>query len=193
MNVYHYSRKLYGELKSKNMQEGIVGSDEAFAYDSHISFFLAPIPKDLPSILKNEHEFWTSGKNFFEYVTVLESLPEDTYWRITETKEKTNLIFNVQDWDNISEGQRVKNLKQIEALEYELGYKGKGTNALIQKLRKFKFEGRDEWYAMRKLYEETKGENFMQQYAASVPHLMIYFNSSTTGIKFDSVKAIRLS
>ena len=94
MKLYHYNPVEFSELKSM-IAQGIknVGDNSIKGYSSSISFFLEPIPRDIVEILKHEHDFWVSGRDLYEHVIDTNDLPLDVEYVLTETPDKTKLLY----------------------------------------------------------------------------------------------------
>lgn len=194
MKLYHYNPVEFSELKSK-IAQGIKGVDNhgIKGYASSISFFLEPIPRDIAEILKHEHDFWVSGRDLYEHVIDTNDLPLDVEYVLTETPDKTKLLYEEQDWSK-AEGnpELVKQYKQqIEDLEKKKGYRGKGRMKLVQVCKPFT-KGISKYYQdMYKLHCKYPEDNLIKKYAATVPHLMVYVGRDS--IPVTVVKKITLA
>lgn len=202
MNLYHYSIEKYETIRSKVLQEADKtieppSSDESghelaymkellmfqnshapdlYDYKRSVSLFLEPIPKNLPSILHDEHKFWKSGISLWEYTIDSRDLPKKVPYMLAEAPEVTDLIYNKQDWTSAdSNPALVKKYKQdVEKLRLELHLKGEGSTALEIIARKYS-KGIANYYAEAyKLHKDNPEDGIMDKYAACVPHLMVY-------------------
>lgn len=194
MKLYHYSVTEFNELKSK-IAQGIKGAGDhgIKGYSSSISFFLEPIPLDIAEILHHEHDFWVSGRELYQHVIDTNDLPLDVDFVLTETPDKTRLLYEEQDWSK-AEGnpELVKQYKQeIEDLEKKKGYRGNGRMKLVQVCRPFT-KGISKYYQeMYKLHCKYPEDNLIGKYAATVPHLMVYVGKNS--IRVSGVKKITLA
>ncbi len=202
MNLYHYSVEKHDNIRSHVLQEADKeieppNSDESghelaymkellsfqkrhapdlYDYKRSVSFFLEPIPRNLPSILHNEHKFWKSGVSLWEYVIDSRDLPKSVPFQLVESNETTELLYRKQDWSNAENNPAlVKKYKQeIEQLKLELHLKGEGSTALEVIARKYS-KGIANYYAKAyKLHKDNPEDGIMDKYAACVPHLMVY-------------------
>lgn len=194
MKLYHYSATEFSELKSK-IAQGIknAGDHGIKGYASSISFFLEPIPLDIAEILHHEHDFWVSGRDLYQHEVDSNDLPLDVDFVLTETPDKTKLLYEEQDWSK-AEGnpELVKQYKQeIEDLEKKKGYRGKGRLKLVKVCRPFSKNISDHYKQMYKLNAKHPEDNLINKYAACVPHLMIYVGRDA--IKISEVKKITLA
>lgn len=177
MKLYHYNATEFSELKSK-IAQGIKGAGDhgIKGYASSISFFLEPIPRDIAVILKHEHDFWVSGRDLYEHVIDTNDLPLDVEYVLTETPDKTKLLYEEQDWTKAKNNpELVKQYKQeIKDLEEKKGYAGKGRLKLVQTCRPFTHGISQHYKQMYKLHHKYPEDQLMNKYAACVPHLMVY-------------------
>ena len=193
--LYHYNTETFKELQSQNLQKqgpvvGAKSSDvvpkNVFDYENNISFFLEPIPIDLPSIFEGKHEFWKPGLKLVEHVITLGALPNNIAYRLVESPEKTKLLLS-QTW---SKETAKGNHEALKELEIKLGYWGIGLNNLEQAIKTYK-KGLKGYY--EKAYEISKTDpdmDILSKYASCVPHLMLY--PGLIGLKVQSTKTITL-
>lgn len=199
MKLYHYSTNRYDVLESLNAR-GMVkqghskNSDKSdpFAYNKHISFFLEPIPEDIASILKHEHKFWKSGTVLMEHVISLDAIPRDVHYKLVESYEHTDMIFNKQQWERVEHEPKLRTvyLKELSDMEQRLNYTGNSLDQMKKGLQNFKHNIRKDYenlYRLSKAYPES---NMLAKYAASVPHLMIYLDR--VRLKVDAINERRL-
>lgn len=211
MNFYHYSIEPYDNLRSKVLQEANKTIDEPssdeqmhemaymkellmfqkshapdeYDYQRNISLFLEPVPRNLPSILHDKHQFWKSGVELWEYTIDSRDLPKTIPFRLVESPEVVELLYEKQDWSNAKGNPALVNKYKAEKaqLEIELHLKGKGTTALELIARKYN-KGIAGYYAKAyKLHVDNPEDKIIEKYAACVPHLMIY-----PGVQFVSYK-----
>lgn len=186
MKLYHYSQEEYTSLISiygrgvseddkKRLGEWATKVEGPFAYTKSISFFMEPIPVDLPSILHNEHTFWVSGKTLCEHVVDVSALPADVPYRLVEASEKTDLIYRKQNWKIAEKNPELEALykKQIKELEESLKLEGYGISGL-KKLASRYMNIRKSYEELYKLHKKFPEDNLLSKYAALVPHLMVY-------------------
>ncbi len=202
MLFYHYSEIEFSELKSLVAQNKRGRDSEVernagffdklsnavlqlmdrvnpkgeFDYDRHVSLFLEPIPLDLPSIFEHRHEFWKSGLELFEYTIDLRDLPENISYRLTETPEKTRLLYEKQDWVKAKEHPELipKFKKEILDMENAKGYQGHGKDNLVRACSRYNRGIKRYYQRTAQLAKEYPEDKLESKYAACVPHLMIY-------------------
>ncbi len=208
--IYHYSTKLYEELKSRakfdNISEKelekmykveVVQYCSPDVYDKSISFFMDPIPlKTIAKIFDHKHDFWQSGKELYMYVVLLDSLPEDISYYITESPLANEMLANSYkempnddegpEWDKWIAKFKCRRLRLLK----EAGLVGIGLDKLIEQVNKF--EGlTEENFRKAKSYIYMTDEDRYHKYAASVPHLMLYPDSGV--INYQSVKKVKIA
>lgn len=174
MKLYHYSDKQFDEVKSRTAINN-TRTGPGICDSNAISFFLEPIPRDLPTIFGGKHQLWVKGKSLYEYTVDTQSFPKDIPFHLTESDEKTKLILS-QNWDeNIPIHKTGEYLAEISRLEIKEGLLGRGLLQLESKVIKYNHGIRD--YYINSI-ELTKGLNdedeIYTKYAAYVPHLIIY-------------------
>lgn len=186
MRLYHYNTKqldflqsLYGRGISKEDKTRLgdlaTETEGPFAYTKNLSFFMEPIPIDLPKILHNEHAFWSSGRVLFEHIIDTKEFPHDVPYRLVESTEKTDLIFNKQNWELAEGNPELTALykKQLKDLEQELNLEGTGVSNLIRVASRYKGI-RKNYKEAYKIYKRFPEDRLIEKYAACVPHLMVY-------------------
>lgn len=198
MLLYHYSENEYNALKSMNLRALEAKDDEVIddpnprAYANHISFLFEKIPLDLAKVTDNAFSFWKSGKQLYEHVVDTSSLPLKLPYYITETPEKTRLLYVTQNWSQAKGNpELVKKFKQqIADMEKKNGYIGESRMDFVSKARKFN-------HGIKKYYQEAfelalayPEDDILDKYAACVPHAMLYV--ANTPIQVRSVKKIEL-
>ncbi len=186
MKLYHYNEKpldilisLYGRgLNSedkKRLGDYVNETKDPYAYIKNLSFFLEPIPRNLPEILHNEHSFWTSGKELYQHIVDTSVFSRDVPYRLVESPEKTDLIYNKQNWTLAEKNPELATeyKRQITELEKELLLTGRGIYDLVKVASRYK--GITEYYKKAyKLHKKFPEDNIISKYAACVPHLMVY-------------------
>lgn len=180
--LYHYSTVEFTDgLKSRQAQR-LGNTKWGDRYNSHISFFLEPIPIDLPKILNNRHAFWKDGVALYEYKVDINKLPRDVAFRLVESHEKTNLIRHVQNWDGlVTPAQRSKYMAEIEAVEAENGYVDFGINKLKRAIRYANSDIRLDFADSYRYFmaDKPKPNELIEKYGPYVPHLMLYLGMTT--------------
>jgi hypothetical protein len=165
--LYHYSKDLYPELKTRRAQGVEINKAEDInerSYYDHISLFLEPIPLDiLPSIHKNHHPFYKAGESVYEYSIPLPYL-KGWFYTLVESPEKCQLYYD----DSVSEQDYHVRMKKI--IE-ENNYEGNDLRELDKIVKKFKGTTRSYF---KKLPSMPNYEDIKNKYAPCVPHLMIY-------------------
>lgn len=202
MKLYHYNvqhldflQSLYGrgisDEDKKRLGEWATKTDGPFAYTKNLSFFMEPIPLDLPEILHNEHTFWKSGLTLYEHVVDTKEFVHDIPYRLVEAAEKTDLIFRKQNWDLAENNPELTSFykSQIADLEKELELEGTGVGNLVRVASRYKGI-RNYYKEAYKLYKKFPKDNLISKYAACVPHLMVY--PAEAKIKVSRVNEITL-
>lgn len=194
--LYHYSKEKYNSILSKTAQ-GYKGNQTGeYVYNDSVSFFLSPIPRNLPDILENQHEFWKSGQELYEYKVTLNAFPEDIKYVLTESEEKTELLYEKQDWDIIpssKNGSKImaRYLQEIREMELEKGYMGEGLSNLVKVCKKYSGRSLVPYYMkVAELHKKYPNDGLMSKYAACVPHLKLYVGKMV--INYNSVTKIKL-
>lgn len=190
--LYHYSTKKFDKILSLSGQ-GKVNNEWSPDYSDHISLFLAPIPRDLPAILHNEHNFFKDGAEIYEYVIPLSALPKDIKYVIVETPEKIDLIYNKQNWDIVDTNPEIreKYMKEITDLETKLKYRGNKTKDFLEGYERLDKDIRKSYIEAYKIHKARPEDELMEKYAANVPHVMFYIG--TKPVKPISVEKIKLT
>ncbi len=217
MNFYHYATAEFPDLRSRLAQgkgklfimdrlpdllNDLQGSlaiqlDKVrlggeWSYDRSISLFLEPIPLDIASIYKGKHEFWQSGLELVQYELSINQLPAGIAWRLSESPEKTRLLYEKQDWEAAKEDKSLiaKYVKEIKDKEKAMGYVGHGHDSLCKIVKRFNRKTRHYTEEAAKIAEKFPEDGGFKKYAACVPHLMIY--PGYKPIEYDNVKTIKL-
>lgn len=201
MLLYHYNHKPLKELKSMfarglekegfELKEEYKGTiKEKFAYNKNLSFFLEPIPRDLPEILNHEHGFWKKGTVVYEHIVKLDNLPKDIHYRLVESRLATDLIFNKQNWDLVENNPRLKQryLDEIKALELEKKYIGYSLRDLKQGIFNLPHDIREDYKQSYLTAKANPELDMLAKYASNVPHLMAY--PAEIPVKVESVSKV---
>lgn len=197
--LYHYSTELYDSLKSLRAQATLSKKEldnldkeyskllEIEPYTKNISAFIEPIPYDIiGKLFNNDHSVWVNGKELYEYKIPVSSLESNITYVLVETKEDTKLFDEEYDPGMTSKAfdefiikkQRTKILN---------GDMGRGRSNLIKAIKAYLGTTRDYFIAARKRKDADKTA---KQYAATVPHLMLY--PSTGIIEYESYRTITI-
>ena len=176
MLLYHYSVEEYSHLLSLKGQKKEEDKDYSGNYSDSISFFLEPIPRNIASILKHKHKFWKSGAEIYEHVIDTNVFYPDLKYVITETPEKTHLLYNVQVWDKKTiTPDLIKQYKlEISDMQEKKGYRGEGKDNFLKAAKKFNHGIAGYYREMVKLDAKYPEDKLMDKYAACVPHAMLY-------------------
>lgn len=217
MKLYHYATMQFDDLRSRlaqgkgklfimdrmpdllhNLQGELaiqldkVRPKDEWSYERSISLFLEPIPLDIAKIYKGQHELWQSGAEFIQYEVDVQSLPAGIAFRLTESPEKTKLLYEKQDWDAAKEDKSLiaQYVKQIHDKEKACGYVGHGQTDLIKIVNRFQNKTRRYMEKAAEIALQYPEDNGLKKYAACVPHLMIY--PGYKPIEYSDSKTIKL-
>lgn len=198
MNLYHYSTERFPFIKTRREQgvsKEVLEEAEHKAkkmglplpYVDHVSFFLEPIPKEtIAAIFSNKHPFWRAGQKLYEHVIDSDDIDEKSFYRIVETPE-INKFTDQFDWAVKDLTARSKYFVEMNKEMLRLGYSGYGISKMVSKCQQF--IGKTEGYYIRARTLDSDGHS-ATQYAAYVPHLMVYPKGGVIPIK--SVSLITL-
>ena len=217
MKLYHYATMQFDDLRSRlaqgkgklfimdrmptlldNMQGALalqldkVGLKGEWSYDRSISLFIEPIPLDIASIYKNEHELWQSGAEFVQYEIDISQLPAGIAWRLSESPEKTRLLYEKQDWEAAKKDKSLiaKYVKEIHDKEKAMGYIGHGRDELVKIADRFTRKTKRFMHKAAEIALAYPEDGGFKKYAACVPHVMIY--PGYKPIEYSDVKTITL-
>ena len=184
MNLYHYNKHKFKELKSLAAQQNIAKSDITnLPYNTSISFFIEPIPLDiLPSIHKNKHNFYVNGDNVYEYTIDINELSKQKFiYHLVESPEVIELYYD----ETISD----KNYSSIkDKIEQDHKYIGNNIHDLQSVIRPFLNKTKD-YFKKVPSYSNYK-ESLIKKYAPCVPHLMIYLEKGIVQYKEIELKTM---
>ncbi len=190
--LYHYSTDEYDYIKTLNQQNRVT-KDSVRDYGNSASFLFERIPLDIGDIFAGDNPFWVSTTRLYEHEILLSDIETDINYHITESPQKTDLLYNKQDWTKVTKDNGLVKtyLQQVNELELKLGYIGAGRNKLLQIITKnnLQFGLRDNYInavAMVRKYNEKEN---LEKYAALVPHVMLYPHKP---IKVNNSKLITL-
>lgn len=182
MRLYHYSTGQLLELLTRRLQ----GADEKeidsatfkakqmglpFPYHDHISFFLEPLPLEyIASTFPHGHPFWVSGKELYEHVIDSRDIVPNSFWRIVESVEQEKFSDKF-DWENTKD-LKVRSgwFQQLNNFTAKKGYSGYHIPLLEKVKSKVKPLSTLDYYRRAAVLREPDNT----QYAAYVPHVMIY-------------------
>ncbi len=192
MKLYHYNSKKLKTVKSRAAldldkpeaaTEGVEG--DPFNYIKSTSWFMEPIPRDLPSILHGEHEYWKPGIVLYEHIIDINDLPDDVYYHLVESHARTELM-NKQPWDRVSGDRgslRSKLIRELDDLELKLGLKGQGRDNLKEIIRTTPRDIRKDYKALYDTWVKEQDPGLMRRYASGVPHLMLYVDMTPIPVR----------
>lgn len=217
MKFYHYAFEEFPDLRSRiaqgkgklfildrmpelldNLQGSLakqldkVGFKDEWGYERSISLFIEPIPLDIASIYKDEHELWKTGLEFVQYEIDLYKLPSGIPWRLCESPEKTKLLYEIQDWEAAEKNKDLipKYLKEIKDKEEAMGYIGHGRESLEKICKSFNRKTRQYMERAAYIALQYPEDGGFKKYAACVPHVMIYPGHKP--VEYSSLKRIVL-
>lgn len=182
MRLYHYSTEPLEDLRTRRVQgadpkEIDIATFKAkrmglpFPYHDHISFFFEPIPLEyIASTFPDGHPFWKSGQVVYEHVIDWKSIAPNSFWRIVESIEQSK--FSDQfNWVGVSDlATRAKWFTKMHENDLRLGLSGWDFR-LVEKAKHQVMS-----LSMLDFYRRAavlRGAGNVQ-YAAEVPHLMVY-------------------
>lgn len=193
MKLYHYAKEYHDELKTLEMQREITVDDiskyQAYKtplspdkpYWKHISFFFDRVPIDkMGGWYGKDHHTWYSGNILYEYTVDITTFGRFSY-DIVETPDKIELLFDESISDQQYYQLMLENIKKK-------GYRGNSTFELNKASKPF--VGQTEKYIQHAV-EHSKFETFNRQYAACVPHVMIYPSSGVIKPVFSQTVKIK--
>lgn len=189
MYLYHYNLNRLKDIRSLKLQDKKSDVEWYENYSSSVSFFFEPIPRDLPSIFEGKSKQWIAGSQLYEHVIDIDDIEEDIKFHITETPEKTRLLFYKQDWSKVKKGNglRDKYLQEIEDMENKKGYRGEGLNDFVKAALPFKSGIRQ--YYIKAITLAQQEPLIYDLYAGTVPHVMLFPDNP---IPVKSAKLIKL-
>lgn len=174
MILYHYNVNPLDDIRSLKLQNKTSAKEWSENYSSSVSFFFEPIPLDLPSIFDGKSKQWISGSKLYEHLIDVDDIEEDIKFHITETPDKTKLLYYKQDWSKVKKGNglRDKYLQEIEDMEIKKGYRGQGLNNFVKVAQPFKKGIRQHYINASVL---AKCEPLIYDlYAGTIPHVMMF-------------------
>lgn len=140
-------------------------------YYDHISLFIEPIPeKDIAQIFDHKHEFWKSGQKLYVHIVDSASMDKEMKFEVVETPEM-DVWSDCFDWYNMNKAQREIALITFYKEMRKRGFIGKGPAALEAKCKKYLGKTKQFYELARR---RPDAEDTIRQYAANVPHVMVY-------------------
>ena len=186
VHLYHYSQNQHINLATKRSyttDADIVKRAESMAknvgdigsYLDHISFFIEPIPTDiLPKLFEDKHPFYRSNTTVVEHIVEV-TKDASLKWALQETPE-INSFSDRWDWTSPTVEQRRGYIRRINQEMTKLDLQGTDVNLMFKAIRPFLGTTRDYFIKARK---SKWANDTATQYAAEVPHLMLYPKSGT--------------
>lgn len=180
--LYHYSKELYNELKSLRAQERLSKKEldeldneytrphSAGKYTQNISFFIEPIPYKIIGDLFNNNEIWVNGQKLYQYKIPLFYIEKRIKFSLVETPEDIKLFDNEYSETMTNEEYNLFIEKKAKN-KVARGEVGEGRDNLIKAIKPFL--GTTEKYFIE-ARKRPDADITSKQYAANVPHLMLY-------------------
>jgi hypothetical protein len=192
MLFYHYSKHKFSSLKCSRLTHSLTkeaiekdkSDREKFnrpgGYYDHISLFIEPIPeKSIAAIFEHKHEFWKSGNRLYMHIVDSNDFPPEMGYEIVETPEM-DVWSDRFDWYNMDKYQRQVALAAYYKEERARGLMGHGTEKMISKCQKYLGKTKQYFEVSR---QRPDAADTLKQYAANVPHVMVYPPSGELFIK----------
>lgn len=182
MKLYHYAVTKLPMIKSKGTQ-GIVSKlemkeadrlakemEEIGPYYQHLSFFFDPIPKSIAKIFGKGHNFWFEGNVIYEHIVDADDLIPFK-WHLMEMRETIQLADTMTWGEGVNREQRRLQIRELNRHDRLKGYMGENLETMEEIVEELDIVTAEAFIAERK---RDKNRESFQQYAAGVPHLMIY-------------------
>ena len=182
MKLYHYSDTRLTYIKTKGAQgrvsklemkeaDKIAGfMEEVGPYYKHLSFFFDPIPRNIAEIFGKGHNFWFEGNVIYEHVVDANDLIPFK-WHLMEMSETIQLADTMKWGEGVSREQRRLQIRELNRHDKAKGFVGETLESLEEAIEELDVVTAEAFIAERK---RDKNRESFQQYAAGVPHLMIY-------------------
>lgn len=182
MLLYHYATQPFPILKTLEAQGLVTDEMRNAAQDSmafyhtpgpyyaHISFFVDPL--DLSTVAEifagHNHPVWRTGNVVYQHVVESHTLGDFDYlWTETPVDKQ----FMKTRWkEGLSEEAMSKYFADLAVAARKAGFIGKGNHAFEKAAKSFVGKTMEAYLEAKEL---NYGRNW-QQYAANVPHVMIY-------------------
>lgn len=198
MKLYHYSDTRLTYIKTKGAQ-GKVSKlemkeadkiaefmEEVGPYYKHLSFFFDPIPRNIAEIFGKGHNFWFEGNVIYEHVVDANDLIPFK-WHLMEMSETMQFADTMKWGEGVSREQRRLQVRELNRHDKAKGYVGETLESLEEAIEELDVVTAEAFITERK---RDKNRESFQQYAAGVPHLMIYPDDGM--VKPISIKEITL-
>lgn len=182
MKLYHYAITKLPMIKTKGAQ-GVVSKlemkeadrlakmmEEVGPYYQHLSFFFDPIPRNIATIFGKGHNFWYVGNKIYEHVVEASDLIPFK-WHLMEMQETSSLADTMVWGEGVSREQRRLQIRELNKHDRLKGYMGDDLASMEEAIEELDVVTAEAFMAERK---RDKNRESFQQYAAGVPHLMIY-------------------
>lgn len=198
MKLYHYASTPYSKLltrRKQGVEKEILVNAIAHAkrlgdpgpYTDHISLFIEQPPLNtIASIFKYQHPFWSKGNKIYEHVVDSKDLEPNLLYQLVETPEMDKFTDQF-DWAVKDKVIRTQYFLQLNEEMKRLNFTGFGANTMVKKLTPYLGKS-ESFYILARLKEDA--EQTAKQYAAYVPHLMVYPKSGE--IKIESIRTVIL-
>lgn len=201
MKLYHYSSERFVDIRTRRAQKTPTASEIKEAersaifrsapglYLDHISFFIEPPPLDIIGDLFNKvnHDVWVNGKTICEYVIDPSFFGNFTFV-VTETP--SDIVYRDKHWPDgkeLTDNEKKVFFANRAVQKRKLGEIGSGLVELKTICQKFYGTTRAAFMAAT---ANPLSEQSLLQYAADVPHLMVY--PTNTVIKPQSVREVTI-
>ena len=169
---FHYSDNEFTQLESKNKQNNKplnvipeVRQISDIDYNDNISLFVEPIPLDIIAGIYDNHPFWQSGKELFQYEIHTTDIPSKLFYRFVEMPSKSEWYEKHKDNESMTDEEYFQGLFDLQVARKEIGY---NRNDMVNIAAKYIGK-------TRKAYIEAAKKNpKSEKYAAYVPHIMTY-------------------
>ena len=183
MRLYHYANEPLPVLKTREVQGTVTNEMRASAleemelhqtpgpYYAHISFFVDPLDLiTIADIFKgHNHSVWQAGNTVYEHIVESSELGNFDYlW--TETAIDKQFMDDRWRGDALSDAEVSRYFSDLAEAKRKAGLIGKGNLNFERVSEQFLGETMGAYQEASKL---NNGRNW-QQYAANVPHVMIY-------------------
>lgn len=191
MKLYHYADQAFPELKTRVAQDPSIVHTEDYkkavarakeryepkSYYEHISFFFDPIPSDIiaNAFQGHHHEFWYNGHDIYEHVVESEHIGKFLF-QIVETPSD---ILAIDDFPDDGAPDSAYTLFFLNANKRKIKDREIGDEATFESAAS-RFVGKtrqayiDSLYAKRDYEKRYNSDKPWRQYAAFVPHVMLY-------------------
>jgi len=198
MKLYHYAAQKHEVLKTVEVRSKISKTKQADAFEDmkihkdpgtylqHISFFLESVPLDVVGrVFGKDHPFWYPGHDIFEHVVSLDRMSDFKY-RIVESP-LANKMFYDTDWDELDDNDKLVFFRKLAEAQKAAGEIGKGASQFHNAAIKLIGSTRR---AFEELPKQPNWDEIKKQYAATVPHVMLYPEGGE--VKVDEIHEVKI-